>query len=119
MSMKNLNSRQLKLRRNLILIGGTLINLVIWFFLPDTIRNSALIHVGNGSYGTKYGLLLLNVFPFFCFFERPKLPEHTDDPDVRAELAEEALVRCYRKQYGLAAAEELVVILVLLGSLLL
>ena len=42
-----MNARHYKIIRNMIVFVGMAVAFVIWLFLPDTFKNSALFHVGN------------------------------------------------------------------------
>lgn len=88
--MERLTSRQLKLIRNIIMLVGIVLAFVIWLSIPATIENNRLVHVGNGKYGNKLGVLVLLGLPFFALIPiRPYEEIHAEDPDERAKIAEE------------------------------
>lgn len=86
--MKKLSNRQLKVLRNVISIAGVVIGIIMWCFVPAIFKNSDTFHVGNGEYGSKYGILLVLLLQLFAFIPYNKHGEeiHTDDPEERKQL---------------------------------
>lgn len=90
--MNQWSLRALKWMRNIIIIVGILGGLILWLGIPSTILNNRLVHVGNGKYGLKIGLLSLLVLPLLCFLEGISKWQdeiHTNDETERAKLEEE------------------------------
>lgn len=106
--------------RNIIIMVGIVGGLIIWFRIPDGILNNRLIHVGNGKYGSKIGLLILLVLPVFSIFSGIKKDEiHTEDDDERVELEEEMKRATINTQICYAICESaLVLILMLIAAFL-
>jgi len=87
--MKRLTSTQLRTIRHIVIIAGMILCFIIWLFIPDVIKNNALVHVGNGEYGSKYGALIVVLIPLFGFIPTRMDEEiHTKDPKERAALQE-------------------------------
>ena len=77
-------AKRLSLIRNIVVIVGIIAGFVIWLFVPLTIKNSSILHVGNGEYGTKWGMLLALPLPLFSyFFHRKKLDFYGTDEERR------------------------------------
>ena len=74
--------KQYKNLRNIIIVAGIVIAFIIWLFIPDTIRNSSLFHVGNNEYGSKWGALILLPLPLFSLcFRKTKTEFHGSDEE--------------------------------------
>ncbi len=71
--------KKYRLLRNFFIIAGILIALIICFFMPSTLKNTPIFHVGNGDYGTKYGALVLLSLPLFALCFRQKKLEFFGD----------------------------------------
>ena len=118
--MKQLTSTQLRTIRVLIIILGVFISFCIWLFLPDIINNNALYHVGNGTYGSKIGMLLIVLIPLFGFIPcRTGEEIHSIDSMERAELQEKLDKRAEEIQLAVALFCSIVACLVMLGGLFL
>ena len=109
--MKRLTNKQLKIVRNIISIAGVAVGILIWRYIPDTFRNNSLFHVGNGTYGSKYGVLTILFIQFFALIPYDNSIEeiHTDDPEKRSELEEKRTRRILEKQVVTAIAMALVI----------
>ncbi len=103
--MNQWSLRALKWMRNIIIIAGILGGLILWLGIPSTILNNRLVHVGNGKYGLKIGLLSLLVLPLLCFLEEISIWRdeiHTNDEAERAKLVEERKKAIIRTEICLA-----------------
>lgn len=109
--MIRLTNKQLKILRNGISIVGVAVGIFIWRYIPDTFRNNNLFHVGNGTYGSKYGVLILLLLQFITFIPYDNSIEeiYTDDPEKRAELEEKRTKRILEKQVVTAIAMALII----------
>ncbi len=84
-------AKRLCLIRNIVVIVGIIAGFVIWLFVPATIKNSSILHVGNGEYGTKWGMLLALPLPLFSyFFHRKKLDFYGTDEELKKEEQEKS-----------------------------
>lgn len=112
--MKKLNSKQLKMLRNIIIVITIVVGFIIWKFVPDMIRNSSLFHVGNAKWASKKGALILLLLPFFALIPG-KMPWeiHSDDPAIVAELTEKWKVEDAKRQIVIALMEFFVIVMVL------
>lgn len=80
-----MDTRTLKLARNILIISGIVGGFVIWLFVPETIRNSSIFHVGDGLNGSKYGMLLALPLPLFALlFRSNPLEFHGTDESCAA-----------------------------------
>ena len=114
-NMSKWSVRTLKTVRNVAIAAGIIGAFLIWLTLPWALKNSSLMHVGNGTYGNKIGALLLLPFPFFALFFKLEKPEiHTEDPDERAKLTNEFERENLSKQ-AVTAIVEAVLIIVLMA----
>lgn len=109
--MKRLTNKQLRIVRNIISIVGIVIGILIWRYIPDTFRNSSFFHVGNGEYGSKYGVLIILLIQLFAFIPYDNSIEeiHTMDPEYRAELEEKRTRRILEIQIIKAVSMALVI----------
>ncbi len=83
--------KRLGLIRNIVVIVGIIAGFAIWLFIPATIKNSTILHVGNGEYGTKWGMLLVLPLPLFSyFFHKKKLDFYGTDEELKKEEQEES-----------------------------
>ena len=86
-SMKNLSNNHLKLIRNIVCVLGISVGFLLWWFLPDTFKNTRLFHIGSGEYGSKYGALCFLLIQLFALIPNLDKEEiHTDDAEERAML---------------------------------
>lgn len=84
-------AKRLGLIRNLVVIAGIIVGFVIWLFIPATIKNSSIMHIGTGEYGSKLGLLIALPLPLFSyFFHRKKLDFYGTDEDLKNEEQEKS-----------------------------
>ena len=93
-----MTSGKYKMLRNMFILLGIGISFVLWVCLPDTFRNTSVFHVGTGEYGSKWGVLLVLVFPLFslCFREK-QLPFHGGDEEffkAEQEASDRAQMQC-------------------------
>lgn len=101
--MKNLSSKQLKMIRNIIIVLGIAVGLLLWKLLPDTFRNTSVFHVGDGKTGFKYGALICLIFPFVSLLPGTNKEEfHGDDPEERKALVEEQEIKSAKVQVAYA-----------------
>lgn len=101
--MKKLTSTQLKKIRLFVIFTGMLLCFIIWLFIPDVIKNNALVHVGNGEYGSKWGALIVILIPLFGLIPcRMDEEIHTKDPKEREALQEKFDRRSEEMQIGIA-----------------
>lgn len=109
--MKRLTNKQLRIVRNVISIVGIVVGILIWRYIPDTFRNSSFFHVGNGKYGSKYGVLIILLIQLFAFIPYDNSIEeiHTADPEYRAELEEKRTRRILEMQIIKAISMALVI----------
>ena len=86
--MKKLSDKQLKIMLYVISALGIVVGFLLWRFMPQSFRNTSLFHVGNGKYGSKYGVLILLPLQLIAFIRKDNSIEevHTDDPEERAKL---------------------------------
>ncbi len=96
-------------------VGG----LLLWLRIPATILNSRFIHVGNGKYGSKIGLLVLLILPLFSLLGGINQDEfHADDETERVRLEEERKKKAVNTQICYAIGESILVLgLMLAGGL--
>ena len=84
-------AKRLSLIRNIVVIVGIIAGFVIWLFVPVTIKNSSILHVGNGEYGSKWGMLLALPLPLFSyFFHRKNLDFYGTDEELKKEEQEKS-----------------------------
>ena len=84
-------AKRLGLIRNIVVIAGIIAGFIIWLFVLATIKNSSILHVGNGEYGTKWGMLLaLPLSLFSYFFHREKLDFYGTDEELKKEEQEKS-----------------------------
>lgn len=108
--MNRRSLKTLKRARNIIVAVGIIGGLIIWNAVPWVISNNRLMHVGNGQYGSKIGLLILLVLPLLSFLASMEQEEiHTDDETERARLEEETKKAVVNKQICLAIGESITV----------
>lgn len=93
-----MTSGKYKMLRNMFILLGIGISFVLWIFLPDTFRNTSFFHVGTGEYGSKWGVLLVLVFPLFslCFREK-QIPFHGGDEEffkAEQEASDRVQMQC-------------------------
>ena len=74
--MSKLSIKSLKLLRTIIILIGIAAGFSIWLFVPDFFKNNRLIHFGNGTYGTKWGLLLLLPLPLCALLHKNDTQEY-------------------------------------------
>ena len=99
-------AKRLGLIRNIVVIVGIIAGFVIWLFIPATIKNSSIMHVGNGEYGTKLGMLLLLLLPLFSYcFHRKKPDFHGTDEALIKEEQEKSDLHQMRMALITAVAE--------------
>ena len=86
--MSKLSDKQLKILLYVISILSIVVGFLLWRFMPGTFRNTSLFHIGNGRYGSKYGVLILLPLQLLAFIRKDNSIEeiHTDDPEERAKL---------------------------------
>ena len=86
--MKRLSDKQLKIVIYVVSALGIVVGFLLWCFLPYTFKNTALLHVGSGEYGSKYGALIILPLQLLVFARKDSSIEeiHTDDPEERAIL---------------------------------
>ena len=86
-----MNTGKYRLLRNIFIIAGIVIALIIWFFVPNTFKNTAIFHIGSGEYGTKWGALALLPIPLFSLcFRQKKLEFYGDDEEYKKLEQEKA-----------------------------
>ena len=111
--MKKNTVRGLTNIRNIIIAGTMFGGLIVWFTLPAVVKNSSIIHVGNGQFGTKIGALVVLLFPLFALIPNINHEEvHTDDPAEREAVYEERLKKDRKMQIAVAVLELLIIALV-------
>ena len=112
-----MNAKTIKFIRNIIILIGIAGGFVIWLFVPDTIRNSSLFHIGNGATGSKYGFLLMLPLPLFSlFFIRQPQEFHGNDKELAAREQEKSDQK--QMLYGLITAlvlSAVVIVIMLVG----
>lgn len=86
--MKKLSDKQLKIMLYAISAMGIVVGLLLWRFIPQSVRNTSLFHVGNAKYGSKYGVLILLPLQLLAFIRKDNSIEeiHTDNQEERAKL---------------------------------
>ncbi len=108
-----MNTKKYRLLRNIFIISGIVIALIIWFFMPSSFKNSPLFHVGNGEYGTKWGALLLLPLPLFSLlFRQKKLEFYGDDEEYNKSEQEKADKKSM--QLGMVTALGLSILIIVL-----
>lgn len=111
--MKKMTVKGLTNIRNIIIAVTMIGGLVVWFFMPGFVKNTGVIHVGNGEYGSKIGLLLALLLPLFALIPNTQKDEiHTEDPIERAAIVEEQLKKERKIQIAVAVLELLIVVLI-------
>ena len=81
-----MTAKQYKNLRSIFIVAGMVIAFVIWLFIPDTFKNSSLFHVGNGEYGSKWGVLILLPLPLFSLcFRESKTEFHGSDQEYATQ----------------------------------
>ena len=106
-----MTSERYQVMRNILILSGMSIALSIWFFMPDTFRNTSLFHVGNGEYGSKWGMLILIPLPLFALcFRKEKVEFHGDDEEYKKKMQEDSDVNNMKS--GMLAALGLSIICV-------
>jgi len=93
-----MTSGKYKMLRNMFILLGIIISFIMWLFLPDSFRNTSVFHVGTGEYGSKWGVLLVLVFPLFslCFREK-QIPFHGGDEEffkAEQEASDRVQMQC-------------------------
>lgn len=107
--MKKLTSKQLKMIRNILIIVGIVITVMLWIMLPDTFRNTKMFHVGSGESGTKIGALIILFFPLAALIpDMGKEELHSNDPNEREEIAEKRAKNDALRQIAVAVGMDLV-----------
>ena len=87
--MNKLSIKTLKCLRTLAILIGIVGGFIIWLFVPDFIKNNALFHVGNGTYGTKWGMLLLLPLPLCALLHKNETQEyHGTDLEFQVQNVE-------------------------------
>lgn len=87
--MNKLSIKTLKCLRTLAILIGIVGGFLIWLFVPDFIKNNALFHVGNGTYGTKWGMLLLLPLPLCALLHKNDTQEyHGSDLEFQTQNEE-------------------------------
>ena len=111
-----MNARHYKIIRNMIVFVGMAVAFVIWLFLPDTFKNSALFHVGNGEYGSKLGVLIILPLPMISLgIGNGKKESYSDDQDYRSQ--EDIRAEYKNMQLGLITAIALSLLVIALMGL--
>lgn len=112
--MSKWSVRTLKTVRNIAIAAGIVGAFLIWLTLPWAVKNSSFMHVGNGAYGNKIGMLIVIPFPLFALFHKFQKPEiHTDDPAEYAKLTAEYEHDNLVKQAVTAIGESIVIIILM------
>ena len=107
--------RKYKMLRNIFIVIGIIGGFAIWLFIPAEIKNDTLLHVGNSSHGSKWGLLLLLVIPLFALIQnKEELTFHSDDE----ELKNAVLNKAAQKQMIYAIVNSSIVIILMFIGLL-
>lgn len=105
--MKFSMKKKYKMIRNIFICIGIFGGFIIWLFVPAAIKNSALIHVGNGELGSKWGLLVLLPLPLFTLIcSKEDVAFHGDDEEVKRV----ARTKIYRNQMVIAICMAILVI---------
>ena len=111
--MKKLTVKGLTNIRNIIMAVTMIGGLIVWITLPAVVKNSSIIHVGNGQFGTKVGALVVLLFPLFALIPNTNHEEiHTVDPAEREAILEQRLKNDRKIQIAVAILEFLVIALV-------
>lgn len=111
--MKKLTAKGLTIIRNSIIAVTMIGGLIVWFFMPGFVKNTGAIHVGNGEYGSKIGLLLALLLPLFALIPNTQKDEiHTEDPVEKAAILEGQLAKERKMQIAVAVLEFLIVVLI-------
>lgn len=107
--MKKLTGRQLKMIRNILIIAGIIITVILWRFLPATFKNTPMFHAGNGETGTKGGFLIIALFPLFALIPDKGGEElHSTDQQEREEIANKREQKDAARQVAVAIAMDIV-----------
>ena len=87
--MSKLSIKTLKCLRTLAILIGIVGGFVIWLFVPDFFKNNNLIHFGNGTYGSKWGMLILLLLPLCALLHRNETQEyHGTDKEFQVQNEE-------------------------------
>ncbi len=87
--MRSKTAKTYRILTYAFILTGMIAGFIIWKYVPDIIKNYPEIHVGNGAYGSKNGMLLLLPIPLFalCFTRQKQEPEfHGDDEAYRTKV---------------------------------
>lgn len=117
--MNRWSLRTLKWVRNIIIMVGIVGGLIIWLNIPSMILNNSLIHVGNGKFGSKIGMLSILILPLLCLiFSTDQSEIHTDDEAERARLETEMRKATVNIQICHAIVETIIVLGVMSAGML-
>jgi len=112
--VKKWTAKQYRILRNILIILGIVAGLLIWAVAPAVFKNSAMLHAGNGPYGSKLALLPIIALPLFALIDgRKKQNIYTDNEEERARILEEIDRTVAHDQVFYAAAEDIAVILLM------
>ncbi len=109
-------AKRLGLIRNIVVIVGIIAGFIIWLFIPTTIKNSSILHVGDGEYGSKWGMLLALPLPLFSyFFHRKKIDFYGTDEELKKEEQDKSDI--HQMRMGLITA--IIEVVIMIGLMLL
>lgn len=118
--MKRLDSKKLRLIRNLLIIGGILVGFIIWLFAPSVLNGHGLFNLGNSEYGSKLFMIPTLILPLFALFGTRQRPDVSlVDESERARIIEENTKSALRDQIAYAIIEDVIVIIFMVVALFL
>lgn len=114
-----MNSKKLRIIRDIIIIVSIIGGFILWLFLPSVFENTSFFHVGNGKYGSKIGALLMLLIPLTALFPVKNDDEiHTDDQEEKTKLLENRNIRA-RKTQIIIAIGNFFIVLGIMGAVVL
>lgn len=117
--MNKWSLKTLKLIRDITIMVGIVGGLIIWFMVPSTIANSRFLHVGNGKYGSKIGMLIFLIIPLSSLLIGKAQDEiHAEDESERARLERERNISTIKAQICCAVCEAILVLGLMIAGIL-
>lgn len=117
--MNKWSLKTLRLIRDITIVVGILGGLIVWFRVPSMISNSLFLHVGNGKYGSKIGMLILLILPLSSLLVGREQNEiHVDNENERARLERERKISTVKTQICYAIGEAILVLGLMIAGIL-
>lgn len=110
--MKKLSIKQLKLIRNLLILGGIVVGALIWFVLPLILGKNTSSSASIS--GTKLVMLPTIILPLFAFLDARKRSDIlSTNLDEQATYTKELELTIARDQILYATIEDIIVIVIM------